>query len=54
MAQKQHFQAHKADGMCLLIGPVSPVLRFPLSDFPPSSDNGKRGGNEKENEERRI
>ena len=23
MAQKQHFQAHKADGMCLLIGPVS-------------------------------
>jgi len=28
MAQKQHFQAHKADGMCLLIGPVSPVLFF--------------------------
>jgi hypothetical protein len=34
MAQKQHFQAHKADGMCLLIGPVSPVL-FSLSS--PSS-----------------
>lgn len=26
MAQKQSFQAHKADGMCLVIGPVSPKL----------------------------
>ena len=27
MAQKQHFPAHKADGMCLVIGPVNQVLR---------------------------
>lgn len=33
MAQKQHFQAHKADGMCLLIGPVS----FAFSSFVLSS-----------------
>lgn len=26
MAQKQHFSAHKADGMCLLIGPVSYIV----------------------------
>jgi hypothetical protein len=52
MAQKQHFQAHKADGMCLLIGPVSPLLF--LSAPPPSSENGRRDDTEKEHEEKRI
>ena len=35
MAQKQHFQAHKADGMCLLIGPVSVPPLSPLPSSPP-------------------
>jgi hypothetical protein len=28
LAQKQTFRSHKADGMCLAIGPVRPLLHL--------------------------
>jgi hypothetical protein len=42
MAQKQHFSAHKADGMCLLVGPVSPRPPLRLSSSSSMYRNQRR------------